>query len=41
MSPVMTPWTPTWSKLKAPLDKRDALVFGAELDAWERALMGL
>ena len=35
----MTPWTPTWSKV--PRDNKDALVFGAELDSWERALMGL
>lgn len=35
----MTPWTPSWSK--AAHDNRDALVFGAELDAWERALMGM
>jgi hypothetical protein len=40
LSPMMTPWTPTWRKVKVPLDDRDALVFGAELDAWERALMG-
>ena len=38
-SPTMTPWTPSWSK--AAHDNRDALVFGAELDAWERALMGM
>ena len=38
-SPMMTPWTPTWSKV--PRDNKDALVFGAELDSWERALMGL